>query len=129
MKHAILAVLLAIPNTALAQTAEVGAELYEKHCAVCHGLEARGNGPLAPALLLQPPALRDLTKRHDDFPMTLVITRIDGRDPLVSHGSPMPVYGPFFEGEDTILKTGSGQPILTSRPIADLVAYLKQIQE
>jgi hypothetical protein len=41
----------------------------------------------------------------------------------------MPVYGPFFEGDDTALKTDNGQPILTSRPIADLVAYLKKIQD
>ena len=131
MKHAvaILVTMLASQNSAMAQDADIGAELYEAHCAVCHGLNGRGNGPLAPALLLQPPALQDLVKRHDGFPMERVVTRIDGRDPLVSHGSPMPVYGPFFEGDDTVLKTDSGQPIFTSRPIADLVAYLKELQE
>lgn len=126
---AALCALFAFQNAATAQDINVGAALYETHCAVCHGLEARGNGPLAPALLLQPPSLRDLVKRHDMFPMERVVTRIDGRDPLVSHGSPMPIYGPFFEGDDTALKTESGQPVLTSRPIADLVAYLKDIQE
>lgn len=125
----LLLALLAIQNTAMAQDAAIGAALYETHCAVCHGLEARGNGPLAPALTLQPPSLRDLLQRHDHFPLERVISRIDGRDPLVSHGSPMPVYGPFFEGDDTALKTDNGQPILTSRPIADLVAYLKKIQD
>ncbi|WP_299031348.1 cytochrome c [uncultured Sulfitobacter sp.] len=126
---AILLAMLAGQNAAIAQDIEAGASLYEMHCSVCHGLEARGNGPLAPALLLQPPSLRDLVKRHDGFPMERVVTRIDGRDPLVSHGSPMPIYGPFFEGDDTALKMDSGQPILTSRPIADLIAYLKDIQE
>jgi mono/diheme cytochrome c family protein len=126
---AILLALLVVQTPALAQDPIVGAELYETHCAVCHGLEGGGNGPLAPALILQPPSLRDLVKRHDGFPMERVISRVDGRDPLVSHGSPMPIYGPFFEGEDTVLKTDSGQPIFTSRPIADLVAYLKEIQE
>lgn len=125
----ILFTLLAAQNTAVAQDADVGSELYKTHCAVCHGLEARGNGPLAPALLLQPPSLNDLMNRHGTFPMERVVTRIDGRDPLVSHGSPMPVYGPFFEGDDTALKTSSGQPILTSRPIADLITYLIEIQE
>ncbi|MEO9824614.1 MAG: cytochrome c [Paracoccaceae bacterium] len=120
---------LAFQSAADAQDVKVGAGLYETHCAVCHGREARGNGPMAPALLLQPPSLRDLVKRHGGFPMERVVTRIDGRDPLVSHGSPMPIYGPFFEGDDTALKTESGQPILTSRPIADLIAYLKDIQE
>lgn len=126
---AILFTLLVVQTAAQAQDANVGGELFETHCSVCHGLDGRGNGPLAPALLLEPPSLLDLVKRHDGFPSERVITRIDGRDPLVSHGSPMPVYGPFFEGDDTVLKTGSGQPIFTSRPIADLVAYLKKIQE
>ncbi len=59
-----------------------------------------------------------------EFPLIRVIKRIDGRDPLVSHGSPMPVYGDFFEGQDVSLKTAAGQPILTSRP----VAYLGSLQ-
>jgi mono/diheme cytochrome c family protein len=116
-------------GTAQAQDAAEGRALYERHCATCHGAEARGNGPMAPALLLQPPSLRDLSARHGVFPITRIVTRIDGRDPLVSHGSPMPIYGPFFEGDDTALKAESGQPIMTSRAIVDLVAYLQGIQE
>lgn len=125
---ALLALTLLAPG-AQAQDAEAGAALYEMHCATCHGLEARGNGPMAPALLLQPPSLRDLTQRHGTFPTARVVMRIDGRDPLVSHGSPMPVYGPFFEGDDMPLKAETGQPIMTSRPIVDLVEFLRQVQE
>jgi len=126
---ATIATLLLSPAIALAQDAQAGAALYDQHCAVCHGLEGRGKGPLAAALILQPPSLRDLSERHDGFPTRRVVMRIDGSDPLVSHGSPMPVYGEFFAGDDTILKTESGQPILTSRGIVDLVAYLRGIQE
>lgn len=114
---------------AVAQNVAVGAELYADHCAVCHGAEARGNGPLAGALLIQPPSLRSLAERHGRFPVSRIVSRIDGRDPLVSHGSPMPVYGPFFEGDDATLKAETGQPILTSRPIVDLITYLEGIQE
>lgn len=124
------AVLCALAGAGQAQDAEVGATLYAEHCAVCHGAEADGGGPLAPALVLQPPDLRSLTARHDGvFPLERVVTRIDGRDPLVSHGSPMPVYGQFFEGDDTAMKTHTGQPILMSGPVADLVAYLQGVQE
>ncbi|GGX44256.1 hypothetical protein GCM10007385_10250 [Tateyamaria omphalii] len=85
---------------------------------------------MRPALLLQPPSLRDLAARNDGtFPIIRVVSRIDGRDPLVSHGSPMPVYGWYFEGEDTAIKAETGQPILTSQPIVDLMAYLESIQE
>jgi mono/diheme cytochrome c family protein len=118
------------PAMGMAQDAAAGAALYDLHCSVCHGLDARGDGPLAPALLLQPPNLRTLAARHDGrFPVARVVARIDGRDPLVSHGSPMPVYGEFFEGDDTALKAETGQPIMTSRPVVDLVTYLEGVQE
>jgi hypothetical protein len=55
--------------------------------------------------------------------------RIDGREPLVSHGSPMPVYGDFFEGDDAAVKAETGQPILTSRAVVDLLAYLEGVQK
>ena len=104
MKHVIatLALICAAPLTALAQDISTGATLYQRHCATCHGVDADGKGPMRPALLLQPPSLLDLAARNDGtFPIIRVVSRIDGRDPLVSHGSPMPVYGWYFEGEDT----------------------------
>ncbi|WP_299048249.1 cytochrome c [uncultured Tateyamaria sp.] len=132
MKHfiATFALICSAPLSAGAQDTSNGATLYQRHCATCHGVEARGDGPMRPALLLQPPGLRDLAARNDGvFPIARVVSRIDGRDPLVSHGSPMPVYGWYFEGEDTALKAETGQPILTSKPIVDLMAYLESIQE
>jgi len=112
-----------------AQEVEAGAVLYRDHCATCHGTEAMGNGPMAPALVLQPPDLTGLAARNDGvFPMVRVVMRIDGRDPLVAHGSPMPVYGDLFEGDDTPLRAETGQPILAGRAVADLVAYLQSIQ-
>ena len=117
-------------GAAQAQDVNIGAEIYTRFCATCHGEDLAGNGPMAPALLLQPPNLLQLSQRNDGvFPMTRVVMRIDGRDPLVSHGSPMPVYGPFFDGDDTAIKAETGQPIMTSRPVVDLVAYLISVQE
>ncbi len=41
----------------------------------------------------------------------------------------MPVYGPYFEGvANTAMKLPSGQPMLVSEPIADLVGYLMSVQ-
>ncbi|CUH64046.1 Cytochrome c, mono-and diheme variants [Thalassovita gelatinovora] len=114
----------------MSDAVESGRDLYMRHCATCHGLEADGAGPMAPVLLIQPKALASLSAENGgDFPLIRMIQRVDGRDPLVSHGSSMPVYGEFFEGDDTALKTPAGQPVMTSRPIADLVAYLLTIQE
>lgn len=131
MRHFLkTATLLAFAASPLAaQDAAKGAELYRTHCATCHGIEATGQGPMAGVLVIKPSDLTRLSADNDgEFPVERVVKRIDGRDPLVSHGSPMPVYGFFFEGKDEAIKTPSGQPILTSGPILDLIAHLKSIQ-
>ncbi|MDU9006287.1 cytochrome c [Sedimentitalea todarodis] len=121
--------LLCLGAQVFAQDVKNGADLYRLHCATCHGIEATGQGPMAGVLLTKPADLAALEVENGGvFPTERVIRRIDGRDPLISHGSPMPVYGFFFEGEDTPLKTPSGQPILTSKPIVDLLGYLQSIQ-
>jgi len=122
--------LTGLSTSGQAQDVGEGGLLYKTHCANCHGTEADGNGPLANAMIMKPKNLSQLSAENDGvFPIVRVVKRIDGRDALVSHGSPMPVYGQFFEGDDTALKTPSGQPIMTSRAIADLVAYLQEQQE
>ena len=118
-----------ITGNAQAQDVSAGADLFRKYCATCHGTEASGQGPMAGVLIIKPADLTALSRENGgEFPVARVVARIDGREPLVSHGSPMPVYGDFFEGNDTALKTPAGQPILTSGPIADLVAFLKTVQ-
>jgi mono/diheme cytochrome c family protein len=120
---------MAGPSLAEGGNADRGEEIYQDHCATCHGLEMTGQGPMAGVLLIPPADLTTLEARNDGvFPLLRVVKRIDGRDPLVSHGSPMPVYGDFFEGRDVMLKTDAGQPIATSRPVSDLVAYLRAHQ-
>ena len=115
---------------AAAQDPAKGLSLYMDYCATCHGLEAEGDGPMAPSLLLQPPDLTRLAMRNGgELPIWRIISRIDGRDPLVSHGSPMPIYGDFFEGRDVAVKAETGQPIMTSQPIVDLLAFLETVQE
>lgn len=117
------------PGAATAQNAQTGASLFVQYCATCHGREATGQGPMAAVLLVQPTDLTRLSAGNGGvFPAERVVKRIDGRDPLVSHGSPMPVYGSFFEGQDASMKAPSGQPILTSQPIIDLIAYLESLQ-
>lgn len=133
-KMALLAGLVLGAGAALAEDvaqpgdAEAGQAVYERYCTSCHGLEGTGHGPMRAVLTVQP---TDLTALGADgtFPLERVVKRIDGRDPLVAHGSPMPVYGDFFEtGAGVALRTGAGQPVMTSEPVADLVAYLRTLQ-
>ena len=112
-----------------AQDAAKGAQIYDRYCATCHGADATGGGTMASILVLQPPDLTALAARNDGvFPVARVVMRIDGRDPLVSHGSPMPIYGDFFEGQEFSLKAETGQPIMTAPAVVDLVAYLREVQ-
>lgn len=129
IRVSLTAVFMCVSGSVMAQDVRSGEELYQVHCATCHGVEAEGQGPMAGVLIIKPANLIGLTAGNDGvFPMERVVKRIDGRDPLVSHGSPMPVYGSFFEGNDTAIKAPSGQPIMTSKPIVDLLAYLQSIQ-
>lgn len=133
MSYALTAASLALalmPMSTLAQDADQGGALYQWYCASCHGLEGDGAGPMAPALLVPPTDLTQLSAASGgSFPLLRVVRRIDGSDPLVSHGSDMPVFGPLFQGNEVALKTASGQPVLMGRAVADLVLYLQEIQE
>lgn len=119
-----------LPATSVgAQDIHAGTQTYERYCAACHGLDGTGQGPMRAVLTLMPSDLTALKATNNgQFPIERVVRRIDGRDPLVSHGSPMPVYGSFFEDRDVGLKTEQGQTILTSQPVVDLVAYLESLQ-
>ncbi|GGF85402.1 MULTISPECIES: c-type cytochrome [Mameliella] len=125
-----LALLSLMAAPAFAQDADIGRAHFYTHCATCHGLEGKGDGPMAGVLTIPPTNLTELTIQNGGvFPLARVVQRIDGRDPLVAHGSPMPVFGDFFERSfDVPMKTQAGQPILTSQPVVDLVAYLLELQ-
>ena len=128
-RNYLLAIATVLAGPAMAGDANLGAELFTENCASCHGIEGDGAGPMAGVLVIKPADLTNLSNDNGgSFPLVRVIKRIDGRDPLVSHGSPMPVYGYFWEGFDTVLKTEAGQPIMTSKPVADILAYLQSIQ-
>ena len=114
----------------VAQDSVMGRDLFLSFCATCHGTDARGDGPMAAILDVLP---ADLTRLQDDnggvFPIARAAQRIDGRDPLLAHGGPMPLFGELFEGEDVPIRAETGQPMFTSRAIADLLAWLETIQE
>jgi mono/diheme cytochrome c family protein len=76
-----------------------GAAVYKTYCAVCHGTEGRGDGPLAENLRHAPPDLTMLAKRNaGKFDAARVHRMIDGRDPIKGHGGPdMPIWGDAFK--------------------------------
>jgi mono/diheme cytochrome c family protein len=82
---------------------EKGRNLFRQHCAACHGIEARGNGPAAAQLKKQPADLTVVQKRGEGFPIYKVLTFIDGEKVVPAHGTrEMPIWGKVFrrtEGE------------------------------
>jgi len=108
--------------------AEVGAELFTSYCASCHGVDARGRGPAAPALITPPSDLSRIAARGGGvFPESSVARLIDGRFDLPAHGSrEMPIWGTCLAEEIPCFATGD--EVARGR-IASLVEYLKSLQE
>jgi mono/diheme cytochrome c family protein len=78
--------------------AESGARLFRAACASCHGVDARGSGPVAPHLREPVPDLTSLAARHGGrFPRQYVLDVIVGRQELPAHGTrDMPVWSERF---------------------------------
>ena len=76
-----------------------GAALYRAYCAVCHGVDARGRGPMAASLKIPPPDLTKVAARNGGvYPAARVERVISGEVELpTGHGTgAMPVWGPIF---------------------------------
>jgi mono/diheme cytochrome c family protein len=76
-----------------------GPALYTAYCAVCHGKDGKGGGPLAKSLKVAPPDLTRIAMRNGGrFPMARIRRIISGEEPLpAGHGTrDMPVWGPIF---------------------------------
>jgi mono/diheme cytochrome c family protein len=95
-----------LPSTASAQqTAETvasgsdGGSIYRTYCAVCHGTEGKGDGPLAEDLRFRPSDLTTFAKRGGGkYDAKKMYRIIDGRDPVQGHGGPdMPLWGDAFK--------------------------------
>lgn len=128
-----LFLLLSLPSSlATAQESEViaGGELeYQHACAICHGVEARGNGIMGKYLNVKPINLRQLRLASGgSFPFWEVYRKIDGQSEIRGHGSrDMPIWGDRFRaqaGGDA--KSAQSQ---AAGRILSLVFYLQHIQE
>lgn len=100
-----------------------GAQLYHNHCASCHGLDGKGNGPAAPALKAKPTDLTQLAKNNGGkFPSDPVWFVLSNKSGYPSHGSKdMPIWGPIFSQME--MDQGMG-----SLRVHNLTEYLKSIQ-
>jgi hypothetical protein len=103
-------------------------QLYEKLCASCHGIDAHGDGPVAPLIKTGVPDLTRLAARDGgEFPTEDVRLIIDGRYDRRAHGSrDMPVWG--WQLYDASNRDDKSERARTQSMIDRLVVYLQSIQ-
>lgn len=104
-----------------------GKALYVRHCAVCHGRSATGDGPFRGVLTVPPTNLtRIAARRGGTFPRDEIAAYVDGRFVPEAHGTrEMPVWGRWL-----------GQPIapgvepdeMTRGEILAILTYLETLQ-
>jgi mono/diheme cytochrome c family protein len=101
-----------------------GPSLFSAHCAVCHGSDGKGNGPMAPSLKNRPADLTVLAKNNGGmFPSARVQKTINGEGLVASHGTrEMPIWGPIFHQVEEDQDFGNVR-------IQNLLKYLESIQQ
>ncbi len=105
-----------------------GRDEFRDACAACHGADARGAGPAAPALRTPPPDLTRLAERADGrFPREHVIAVLSGEIHITAHGSrEMPVWSQRFG--PTGYGATAAASIYARRWLETLASYLESIQ-
>ena len=101
-----------------------GHDLYRAYCASCHGVDAHGDGPVAPALKSNVPDLTLISSRnHGVFPSDRVSRIISGQESPTAHGSrEMPIWGPIFHQVEADQDWGYVR-------MKNLTQYLESIQK
>ena len=129
---AVLLVATIFNGFASAQSMEVvsaGELEYQHNCAICHGVEAGGDGIMRRYLTVQPANLRQLAKNNGGkFPFWEVYHKIDGQTEVPAHGTrDMPIWGDRFREEAG--STGKAAITQAAGRILSLTFYLEYIQE
>lgn len=109
-------VLLSAPSTARSEGDVVrGKAVYETHCATCHGLDGRGNGPSARQLHPRPRNLADGTFKFRSTPSGSLPTDEDL------------VHSIRFGMAGSMMPAWKG--LLTDQQLEDVTAYLKTFSD
>ncbi|MER8574549.1 cytochrome c [Mesorhizobium sp. M1338] len=118
-------------NAAAAQGLGDGEAEYMNSCAVCHGPEGSGDGPLGDELVKRPADLTRLSKDNGgEFPYWRVFAVIDGRTMVPEHGDrDMPVWGRQFLPDDARKYGPNAGEIVTTERIHELAGYVQTLQQ
>jgi len=114
------------PSKPAQKEAYSGSAVFRTYCTSCHGISAKGDGPLAERLRFRPPDLTLIANRNDrKWDPDKVARFIDGREPVKGHGGPdMPVWGDAFKSS----REGYDDESVKAK-IQALVEYIESLQE
>ena len=134
IQTSVIATLLTVTANAWALTPlERGRIEYDHQCASCHGITAKGDGPLRPFLVKPPSDLTTLAQRHGGkLPEQQVREMIDGwgmNEPGPHGNREMPVWGQRFREDAQQTRMGRWKPERKVRERLDaLLTYLQSVQ-
>ena len=99
-----------------------GQETFHTYCAPCHGLDAKGTGPVVPVLRYKPSDLTQLSKRNGGkFPPAVIEDALQDNHLIPAHGSrDTPIWGDAFRNPDR-------DEIKIK--VRNLVLYIESVQE
>ena len=117
------------------EKADIGKLEYDNSCAVCHGPQGKGDGPMAGIIETPVPDLSKLAERNGGvFPLARVYETIDGSAAIGAHGTrDMPVWGYRYSVDVAEYYTDYYREIddeaLVRARILAVAEYLHRLQE
>lgn len=105
-------------------SAASGQEMFMTYCAVCHGKDAKGDGPAGRALNKTPADLTTLARKNGGkYPADRVASTIRGEVDVPAHGTrEMPIWGNLF------YQMSQGHQAEVQLRIANLNQYIQSLQ-
>ena len=110
------------PKASGAAPAVAGQETFRTSCAPCHGVDAKGTGPVVPVLRYKPSDLTQLSKKNGGkFPPAIIEDALQDNHLIPAHGSrDTPIWGDAFRNQDREE---------TKTKVHNLVLYIESVQE
>ena len=87
-----------LAGAAQAEDSDIGKAEFQSSCASCHGIDAKGKGPVSDLLKVPPPDLTVLARNNNGvFPTNAAYEIINGMKTVPAHGTrEMPIWGERF---------------------------------
>ena len=144
MVRLLIAAILFLTNVVVqAQDLDQGQAEFLSKCAGCHGVDAKGAGPMASKLKRKPADLTALAKNNNDvFPTDAIAAIVDGRGAISHRRLEMPIWGcrqgpppgpprKAYQPKpiESLLDMACDPEEVIKKRIKAIVEYLGQIQE